>query len=72
MFSTSHDQELIEERLNLSVVKGQMSYSYGSYFLIYILEDEPQGFKEAIFTHEVPHWKKECKKCFKSILEIHA
>ena len=58
MFSTSHNQELIEERLNLSVVKRKMSYSYGSYFLIHILEDEPQGFKEAIFTHEVPHWKK--------------
>ena len=40
MFSISHDQELMEERLSLRVVKGQMSYSFGLDFLIYMLEDE--------------------------------
>ena len=34
MFSISHDQELMEERLSLSIVKGQMSYSFGLNFLI--------------------------------------
>ena len=34
MFSISHDQELIEERLSLSIVKGQMSCSFGPNFLI--------------------------------------
>ena len=40
MFSISHDQELMEERLSLRVVKGQTSYSFGLNFLIYMLEDE--------------------------------
>ena len=40
MFSISHDQELMEERLSLRVVKGQTSYSFGLDFLIYMLEDE--------------------------------
>ena len=39
-FSISHDQELMEERLSLSIVKGQTPYSFGPDFLIYTLEDE--------------------------------
>ena len=40
MFSISHDQELMEERLSLSVVQGKMSWLIGPNFLIYTLEDE--------------------------------
>ena len=47
MFSISHDQELMEERLSLSVVQGQMSWLFGPNFLIYILEDELKSFIKA-------------------------
>ena len=46
MFSISHDQELMEERLNLRVVKGQTSYSFRLDFLIYMLEDELKASKK--------------------------
>ena len=46
MFSISYDQELMEERLSLSIVKGQMSYSFGLNFLIYILKDELKASKK--------------------------
>ena len=46
MFNISHDQELTEERLSLSVLKGQTSYSFGLDFLIYILKDELKTSKK--------------------------
>ena len=45
-FSISHDQELMEERLSLSIVKGQTSWLFGPNFLIYILEDELKDSKK--------------------------
>ena len=46
MFSISHDQKLMEERLSLSVVKGQTLWLFGPNFLIYILEDELKASKK--------------------------
>ena len=59
MFSISHDQELMEERLSLRIVKGQTSYSFGLNFLIYILEDELKASKKQ--NTKVPSWKKDCQ-----------
>ena len=59
MFSISYDQELMEERLNLSVVKGQTSYSFGLDFLIYMLEDVLKASKKQYL--EVPSWKRDCQ-----------
>ena len=59
MFSISYDQELMEERLNLSVVKGQTSYSFGLDFLIYMLEDVLKVSKKQYI--EVPSWKRDCQ-----------
>ena len=46
MFSISHDQKLMEERLSLSVVKGQTLWLFGPNFLIHILEDELKASKK--------------------------
>ena len=58
-FSISHDQELMEERLSLSVVKGQTSWLFGPNFLIYTLEDELKGSKKQ--NPKVPSWKRDCQ-----------
>ena len=53
MSSTSHDQELMEERNEVEPrhsKRAKTSKSFGPNFLTYMLEDEPQSFKEAIFT----------------------
>ena len=58
-FSISHDQELMEERLSLSVVKGQTSYSFDPDFLIYMLEDELKASNKQY--PKVPSWKRDCQ-----------
>ena len=58
-FGISHDQELMEERLSLSVVKGQMSWLFGPHFLIYILENELKTSKKQ--NPKVPYWKRDCQ-----------
>ena len=58
-FSISHDQELMEERLSLSVVIGQTSYSFGLDFLIYMLEEELKVSKKQ--NPKVPSWKRDCQ-----------
>ena len=58
-FSISHDQELMEERLSLSVVKGQTSWLFDPNFLIYILEDELKTTKKQ--NPKVPSWKRDCQ-----------
>ena len=70
MFSISHDQKLMEERLSLSVVKGQTSWLFCPNFLIYILEDELKVSMKQ--NSKVPSWKRDCQWCNKSILEIYA
>ena len=59
MFSISYDQELMEERLSLSVVKGQTSYSFDPNFLIYMLEDEFKASKKQF--PKAPSWKRDCQ-----------
>ena len=59
MFSISHDQELMEERLSLSVVKGQTSDLFGPNFLIYMLENELKASKKQF--PKVPSWKRDCQ-----------
>ena len=58
-FGISHDQELMEERLSLSIVKGQMSWLFGPNFLIYILENELKTSKKQ--NPKVPSWKRDCQ-----------
>ena len=58
--STSHDQELMEERNEVEPrhsKRPKTSKSFGPNFLTYMLEDEPQSFKEAISTLKAPFWK---------------
>ena len=59
MFSISHDQKLMEERLSLSVVKGQTLWLFGPNFLIHILEDELKASKKQ--NPKVPSWKRDCQ-----------
>ena len=58
-FSISHDQELMKERLSLSVVKGQTSWLFDPNFLIYKLEDELIASKKQ--NPKVPSWKRDCQ-----------
>ena len=59
MFSISHNQELMEKRLSLSVVKGQTTYSFGLDFLIYLLQNELKGSKKQY--PKVPSWNRDCQ-----------
>jgi len=55
--STSLDQELMEERNEVKPKRSKRaktSKSFGPNFLTYMLEDEPQSFKEAISIPEEP------------------
>ena len=72
--STSHDQELMEERDEVELrrsKRAKMSKSFGLEFLTYMLEDEPQSFKEAISTPEAPFWKEAVNSEIESILQNH-
>ena len=46
-----------------------MSKSLGPDFLTYLLEDEPQSFKEAMSSPEAPYWKKAINDEVESILQ---
>ena len=59
MFSISHNQELMEKRLSLSIVKGQTTYSFGLDFLIYLLQNELKVSKKQY--HKVPSWNRDCQ-----------
>ena len=72
--SSSHDQDLMEERNEVEPRRSKrtkMSKSFGPDFLTYMLEDEPQSFKEAISTPEVPFWKEAVNSEIESILQNH-
>jgi hypothetical protein len=59
--STSHDQELKEEMNEVKPRRSKRtkrSKTFGPNFLTFMLEDEPQSFKEAMSTPEAPLWKK--------------
>ena len=51
--------------------RAKTSKSLGPNFLTYILEDEPQSFKEAISTLEAPFWKEAVNSEIESILQNH-
>ena len=70
--STSHDQELMEERDEVELRRSKRAKilkSFGPEFLTYMLEDEPQSFKEAISTPEAPFWKEAVNSEIESILQ---
>ena len=72
--STSHDQELMEERNEVKPrrsKRAKTSKLFGLNFLNYMLEDEPQSFKEANSTPEVPFWKEAVNSEIESILQNH-
>ena len=72
--STSHDQELMEERNEVELrrsKRAKTSKSFGPNFLTYMLKDEPQSFKEAISTPEAPFWKEAVNSEIESILQNH-
>ena len=72
--STSHDQELMEERNEVELghsKRAKMSKSFGPDFLTYMLEDEPQSFEEAISTPKAPFWKEAVNSEIESILQNH-
>ena len=74
MSSTSHDQELMEERNEVEPKcskRAKTSKSFGLNFLTYMLEDEPQSFKEAIYTPKAPFWKEVVNSEIESILQNH-
>ena len=47
------------------------SKSFGPDFLTYLLEDEPQSFKEAMSSPEAPYWKEAINDEVESILQNH-
>ena len=51
--------------------RAKTSKSFGSEFLTYMLEDEPQSFKEAISTPKAPFWKEVVNSEIESILQNH-
>ena len=71
---TSHDQELLEERNEVEPRRSnraKKSKPFGPEFLTYMLEDEPQSFKEAIYTPKAPFWKEVVNSEIESILQNH-
>ena len=49
----------MEERVSLSILRGQTSWLFGPNFLIYILEDELKASKKQ--NPKVPSWKIDCQ-----------
>ena len=47
------------------------SKSFGPDFLTYLLEDEPQSFKESMSSPEAPYWKEAINDEVESILQHH-
>ena len=47
------------------------SKSFGPDFLMYLLEDEPQSFKEAMSSPKAPYWKEAINDEVESILQNH-
>ena len=73
--STSHDQELMEERNEVEPRRSKRTKTlkmFGPDFLTFMLEDEPQSFKEAMSTPEAPLWKEVINSEIESILQNHA
>jgi transposase InsO family protein len=72
--STSHDQELMKERNEVEPRRSKRtktSKTFGPDFLTFMLEDEPQSFKEAMSMPEAPLWKEAVNSEIESILQNH-
>ena len=72
--STSHDQELMEERNKVEPRRSKRtktSKTFSPDFLTFMLEGEPQSFKEAMSTPEAPLWKEAFNNEIESILQNH-
>ena len=66
--SSQGQQDDDEPRCNK---RTRMSKSFGPDFLTYLLEDEPQSFKEAMSSPEAPYWKEPINDEVESILQNH-
>ncbi|MBE2321234.1 hypothetical protein DVA67_035270, partial [Solirubrobacter sp. CPCC 204708] len=66
--ATSKDKDLSEPRRSK---RAKISKSYGPDFLTYLLENEPQNFKEAMSTPEAPFWKEAINSEIESIMHNH-
>ena len=51
--------------------RARTSKNFGLDFLMYLLEDEPQSFKEAMSSPEAPYWKEAINDEVESILQNH-
>ena len=51
--------------------RARTSTSFGPDFLTFLLESEPQNFKEAMFCPEAPQWKEAVNSEIESILQNH-
>jgi hypothetical protein len=74
MSSTSHDQELMEEMNEVEPRRSKRtktSKTFGPDFLTFMLEDEPQSFKEVMSMPEAPLWKEAVNSEIESILQNH-
>jgi hypothetical protein len=72
--STSHDQELMEERSEVEPRRSKRTKTlktFGPDFLTFMLEDEPQSFKEAMSMPEAPLGKEDVNSEIESILQNH-
>jgi hypothetical protein len=72
--STSHDQELMEERNEVEPRRSKRTKTpktFGPNFLTFMLEDEPQSFKEAMSTPETPLWKEAVNSEIECIVQNH-
>ena len=57
--------------MNLDVTKELERQSFSPDFPTYLLEDEPQSFKEAMSSPEAPYWKEAINDEVESILQNH-
>ena len=57
--------------MNLDAANALESKYFGPDFLTYLLEDEPQSFKEAMSSPEAPYWKEAINDEVESILQNH-
>jgi hypothetical protein len=72
--STAHNQELMEERNEVEPRRSKRtktSKTFGPNFLTFLLEDEPQSFKEAMSMPEALIWKEAVNSEIESILQNH-
>ena len=53
------------------IKRTRTSKSFGPDFLTYLLEDEPQSFKEAMSSPKAPYWKQAINDEVESILQNH-